>query len=141
MKRFLVGTILMLLLAGCQPYETMSLLDESVETVYVSESQGRGDMNLELLHSFKKEKELKFWERAITNARLQSGGEALDNPDYDVMVEYKAEGDARLPTHAIHLWLGKEGEKSYFMYIEGDGVYETSAKVTKEMREYLLSGE
>jgi hypothetical protein len=57
------------------------------------------------------------------------------------MVEYKPDSDGGFPAHGIHLWLGDEGENSYSMYIEGDGVYETSAKVTEEMREYILSGE
>ncbi|WP_417898141.1 hypothetical protein ABN702_18050 [Bacillus haimaensis] len=132
-----------ILLVGCQSTfgETMVLMDEPLEAVNISESNGRGDMNLDLLHSFSDKDALDFWERAITTARLQSGDGELSNPDYDVMVEYKTDSEGGFPAHGIHLWLGDEGEKSYFMYIEGDGVYETSAKVTEELRNYILGGE
>ncbi|MGM0837237.1 MAG: hypothetical protein ACQEV7_13860 [Bacillota bacterium] len=72
---------------------------------------------------------------------MQSGDGELSNPDYDLMVEYKMDREGGFPAHGIHLWLGDEGGKSYFMYIEGGGVYETSAMVTEELREYVLGGE
>lgn len=119
----------------------MVLMDEPLDAVNISESKGRGDMNLDLLLSFSDKDALAFCEKAITTARLQSGDGEMSNPDYDVMVEYKSDSDGGFPAHGIHLWLGDEGEKSYFMYIEGDMLYETSAKVTEEMREYVLGGE
>lgn len=142
MKRF-IATLALTLLVGCQSGfgETMVLLDEPLEAVNIAQSKGRGDMNMDILHSFGDKDKLDFWERAITTARLQSGDGELSNPDYDVMVEYKTDSDGGFPPHGIHLWLGDEGEKSYFMYIEGDGVYETSAKVTEELRKYILGGE
>ncbi|MGD6830605.1 hypothetical protein ACQCT5_00490 [Sutcliffiella halmapala] len=142
MKKVYVALVLTLLV-GCQsPFgETMVLMDEPLEAVNISESKGRGDMNLDLLHSFSDKDTLEFWERAITTARLQSGDGKLSNPDYDVMVEYKSDSDGGFPANGLHLWLGEEGEKSYFMYIEGDGVYETSAKVTEELQDYVLGGE
>lgn len=143
MEKLLVGILGFLFLVGCQSTfgETMVLMDEPLEAVNISESKGRGDMNMDLLHSFSDKQELDFWERAITTARLQSGDRELTNPDYDVMVEYKPDSDGGFPAHGIHLWLGDEGEKSYFMYIEGAGVYETSARMTNDLREYILGGE
>ena len=44
------------------------------------------------------------------------------------MVEY----DGGLPTHAIHLWLGEEGEKSILMYMVGEG--ETYLTIVKGYR-------
>jgi len=142
MKKVYVAFVLTLLV-GCQSAfgETMVLMDEPLDAVNISESKGRGDMNLDLFHSFSDKDALEFWEKAITTARLQSGDGEMSNPDYDVMVEYKQDSDGGFPAHGIHLWLGDEGERSYFMYIEGEEVYETSAKVTEEMREYVLGGE
>jgi hypothetical protein len=70
MKR-LIATLMLVILVGCQSAfgETMVLMDESLEAVNISESHGRGDMNMDILHSFSNKKELDFWERAITTAR------------------------------------------------------------------------
>ncbi|WP_223702147.1 hypothetical protein [Sutcliffiella deserti] len=133
----------LLLLAGCQtsPFETMVLLDETLAEVNVAKSEGAGDMNLILLHSFDDKETVAFFKEAITTAR-NVGDSPLENPDYDVMVEYKATEEGSLPAHGIHLWLGEADEKSYFMYMIGDEVYETSAKTTNRMRAYILeSGE
>ncbi|WP_245542429.1 hypothetical protein [Siminovitchia fordii] len=42
-----------------------------------------------------------------------------------------------LPTHGLHLWLGKENEQSMFMYLTDDSVYLTSAAMTQKLRELL----
>jgi len=48
--------------------------------------------------------------------------------------------DGGLPTHAIHLWLGEENEKSILMYMVGaEETYLTSSKTTNQLRELLLS--
>ena len=52
------------------------------------------------------------------------------------MVEY----DDGFPTHAIHLWLGEEDEKSTLMYMVGEGeTYLTSLRTTNQLRELILS--
>ena len=61
-------------------------------------------------------------------------------PEYDVMVEYTS-AEGQFPTHGIHLWLGKENEKSMFMYIGDDEVYLTTPKMTEKLRTLILSGE
>ncbi len=77
---------------------------------------------------------------ASTTAVKQPGKVDITKPEYDVMVEYKAD-EGELPTHGIHLWLGKENEKSTFMYITDDSVYLTSPQMTKELRKLILSEE
>ncbi|MBD8070642.1 hypothetical protein [Bacillus sp. PS06] len=135
---FFVGLVSIALLVGCQmnQEETMVLLDEKVIEVNVSKSNGFGDMNFELLHSFNDKKSIQVFEKAIRNATLQEMDFNPTQPDFDVMVEYK-DG---LPTHAIHLWLGEEDETSILMYMIGEGeTYVTSSKTTNQLRELLIS--
>ncbi|MCJ8008619.1 hypothetical protein ACFFF5_08375 [Lederbergia wuyishanensis] len=132
--------ICLLLLIGCQfrPTETMSLLDEKIAVVHISNSMGIGDMNEDILISFKDKQSLDIFEKAITSAVKKSGKVDLAEPEYDVMVEYKSnEGD--LPVHALHFWLGKENEKSTFMYMMDDSVYHTSPQMTNKLRKLILS--
>ena len=120
------------LIVGCQNSEgnTMVLLDEKVKEVNVSKSSGIGDMNLDIIFSFNDEKSIKVFEKAIKTAVKQKSDINETKPDYDVMVEY----DGGLPTHAIHLWLGEEGEKSILMYMVGGETYLTSSKATDQLR-------
>lgn len=141
MKAFLpVILISILTIVGCnsQTGETMVLLDEKVVEVKISESNGLGGMNEDILLSFTDEQSIATFEKAITTAIQQAGTVDMTKPDYDVMVEYDA-SDGGFPTHGIHLWLGDEGEKSTFMYIADDVVYLTSSKVTNQLRELILN--
>ena len=116
-------------MVGCQNSEgnTMVLLDEKVKEVNVSKSSGVGDMNQDIIFSFNDKQSIKVFERAIRTAVKHQSNINVTKPDYDVMVEY----DGGFPTHAIHLWLGEEGEKSIFMYMVGEGeTYLTSSKST-----------
>ncbi|TSI02553.1 hypothetical protein [Lysinibacillus sp. BW-2-10] len=125
------------LIVGCQNSEdnTMVLLDEKVKEINVSKSGGIGDMNQDIIFSFNDEQAIEVFEKAIQTAVKQQSDSTETTPDYDVMVEYE-EG---LPTHAIHLWLGEEGEKSTLMYMVGEGeTYLTSSKVTNQLRELML---
>lgn len=117
--------------------ETMALLDEKVTEVKISKSNGFGEMNEDIILSFKDNKSLDIFEKAIATAIKQPGKADISEPEYDVMVEYEGE----LPTHGIHLWLGKEGEKSTFMYITDDSVYLTSPQMTNKLRKLILSEE
>lgn len=128
MKYILSFFILCLVfLMGCQTHiETMELLDEKISAINVSESNGLGGMNEDIIMSFTDEESMKGFKKAITSAQKQSGKVDISKPDYDVMVKY-GEGQ---PTHGIHLWLGKENEKSMFMYIGDNEVYLTSVKDT-----------
>lgn len=117
--------------------ETMVLLDEKVTEVKISKSNGFGEMNEDIILSFKDNKSLDIFEKAITTAIKQPGKADISEPEYDVMVEYEGE----LPTHGIHLWLGKEDEKSTFMYITDDSVYLTSPQMTNKLRKLILSEE
>ncbi|MBY0098318.1 hypothetical protein H0185_16080 [Mesobacillus maritimus] len=123
---------------GCQnnSENTMVLLDEKVSEINVSPSNGVGDMNLDISLSFKDKKSIKMFEQAIKTATKQKSDVYNLKPDYDVMVEY----EGGLPTHAIHLWLGEEGEKSTLMYMVGEGeTYVTSSKMTSKLRKLILS--
>ena len=125
------------LIVGCQNSQgnTMVLLDEKVKEVNVSKSSGVGDMNQDIIFSFNDEQSIKVFEKAIKTAVKQKSDINETKPDYDVMVEY----DGGLPTHAIHLWLGEEGEKSILMYMVGEGeTYVTSSKATDQLRELIL---
>ena len=126
------------LIVGCQNSQgnTMVLLDEKVKEVNVSKSSGVGDMNQDIIFSFDDEESIKVFEKAIKTAVKQKSDINETKPDYDVMVEY----DGGLPTHAIHLWLGEEGEKSILMYMVGEGeTFVTSSKATNQLRELMLS--
>lgn len=124
------------ILVGCSSDtgETMTLLDEKVAEVNVSPSKGFGGMNENYMHSFKDEQSITIFEKAMTTAVKQAGKVDRTTPDYDVMVEYEAaNSDGGFPTHGIHLWLGKENEKSTFMYIADSVIYLTSPEMTNEL--------
>ena len=129
-------------MAACQTdqAETMVLLDETVSEVKIAKSNGFGEMNEDIFLSFKDKKSLNIFEKAITTSVKQPGKADISEPEYDVMVEYESD-EGELPTHGIHLWLGKENEKSTFMYITDDSVYLTSPQMTKKLRELILSEE
>lgn len=139
---FSILTILFVAIAliGCQLQqgETMVLLDEKISEIDISESNGTGEMNEEIILSIKDKKSIDIFEKAITTAVKQPGEVKIPEPDYDVMVEYEAE-EGGLPTHGIHLWLGKENEKSTFMYITDDSIYLTSPQMTQELRRLILT--
>ena len=123
-------------MVGCQNSEgnTMVLLDEKVKEINVSKSNGIGDMNQDIIFSFDDKESIKVFERAIRTAVKHQSNINETKPDYDVMVEY----DGGFPTHAIHLWLGEEDEKSILMYLVGEGeTYATSSKATDQLRELL----
>lgn len=137
-----VGLIVVcVLMGGCQTIqpETMVLLDSAIEEVNLSESNGVGDINEDILLSFSNEESIAFFEEVITSARKQIGKSALSNPDYDLVVQYEETADGgRLPTHALHIWLGEKDKPSYLMYIVGEEVYSTSSKTTNKLRSYIL---
>ncbi|MUV38358.1 hypothetical protein JNUCC1_02196 [Lentibacillus sp. JNUCC-1] len=125
-------------IAGCpMKSETMSLLDEKVAVVKISKSKGDGGINEDYFLSFENPAELEFLQKAITTAEKASD-KIVPNPDYDVLVEYGSKSDGGLPTHGLHLTLGKKGQASQFMYIEDDMVYLTTPEVTNKLRELIL---
>jgi hypothetical protein len=123
-------------IVGCQNSDgnTMVLLDEKVKEINVSKSNGVGDMNQDIILSFDDKESIKVFEKAIRTAVKHQSNINESKPDYDVMVEYVG----GLPTHAIHLWLGDEGEKSILMYMVGGETYLTSSKATDQLRELIL---
>ena len=124
-------------LVGCQNSEgnTMVLLDEKVKEINLSKSNGIGDMNQDIIFSFDDKESIKVFEGAIRTAVKHQSNINVTKPDYDVMVDY----DGGFPTHAIHLWLGDEGEKSILMYMVGGETYLTSSKATDQLRGLILS--
>lgn len=129
-------TLAALGMVACTNGETMVLLDERITAVKVAESKGFGGMNEEILRSFEDKQSIKLFERAITSAVEQPGKVDISNPEYDIMVEYDG-----APTHALHLWLGDEGQRSTFMYLNDEVVYLTSKEVTGKLRVLILEGE
>ena len=119
-------------IVGCQNTNrtTMVLLDEKVKEINVSKSNGVGDMNQSIILSFDDKESIKVFEKAIKTAVKQQLNINESKPDYDVMVEYVG----GFPTHAIHLWLGDEGEKSILMYMVGGETFLTSSKATDQLR-------
>ncbi len=138
MKAFLLCTFIIFsfaIITACQSDETMVLLDEEISEIKVSKSEGLGGINEESIISFKDRKSIAVFEKAITTAVKQSGKTDIRKPEYDIAVEYK--GD--LPSHGIHLWLGEDNEKSAFMYITNEDIYQTSPDMTKKLRSLILS--
>ncbi|KML40298.1 hypothetical protein ACXEO8_05395 [Cytobacillus firmus] len=138
MKAFLLCKFMVLsfaIITGCQSAETMVLLDEEIREIKVSKSEGLGGINEEIFISFKDRKSIAVFEKAITTAVKQSGKTDIRKPEYDIAVEYKAD----LPSHGIHLWLGEDNEKSTFMYITNEDIYQTSPEMTKKLRSLILS--
>ncbi|WP_258751832.1 hypothetical protein [Cytobacillus firmus] len=123
------------IITGCQSAETMVLLDEEIREIKVSKSEGLGGINEEIFISFKDRKSIAVFEKAIKTAVKQSGNAEISKPEYDIAVEYK--GD--LPSHGIHLWLGEDNEKSAFMYITNEEIYQTSPQMTKKLRSLIHS--
>jgi hypothetical protein len=126
---------MMVFLISCQSDqgETMVLLDEKVTAVKVSHSNGFGGMNEDVFLTIEVKKDISVFKKAILSAVKQPGQVDIAVPEYDLMVEY-----GELPTHAMHLWLGEEDEKSIFMYLEDDSVYLTSVGMTKKLRDLIL---
>ncbi|RKD26062.1 hypothetical protein BEP19_03095 [Ammoniphilus oxalaticus] len=116
----------------------MVLLDEPIASVAVSRSNGSGDMNLNLLASFKDEATKAMFKEAITSAKKGVSKFAQTMPDYDVMIKYKG----GLPIHAIHLWLGEKNERSVLVYMtEDQEAFLTTSKATNQLRKVLLEEE
>lgn len=130
------------LLVGCQTQiiETMVLLDEKISKVEISKSNGLGEMNEDIFQSFTDAESIEVFKNAITTAQKEVGKVDVSEPDYDVAVIYTS-AEGQLPAHGIHLWLGKENEKSMFMYFGNDEVYLTSAKNTQRLRKLIQSGD
>lgn len=123
---FAIGYIYYRRFQSCQE-NTMALLDEKVKEINISKSRGIGDMNQDIFLSINDRQSIKVFEKAIKTVIKQKSDVNNTKPDYDVMVGYEGE----FPTHAIHLWLGEENEKSILMYMVGEGkTYITSSKAT-----------
>ncbi|MBS4209489.1 hypothetical protein [Bacillus sp. FJAT-50079] len=133
----IVGT---LILVGCQlrPTETMVLLDEKISKVEISKSNGFGEMNEDIMQTYTDAESIKIFRHVITAAQKQKDKIDISEPEYDVMIGYTSE-EGPLPTHAIHLWLGKENEKSMFMYLGDKDVYFTTVKDTQKLRSFIQS--
>lgn len=137
MKKFYLFLLVLMVtgLVACQSGsgETMVLLDEKITMVHVAHSNGFGEMSEEILKTFEDKNSIKTFKRAITSAVKQSGEVDISDPEYDIMVEYE-----EAPTHALHLWLGDEGQRSTFMYLNDEVVYLTSKEMTGKLRDLLL---
>ncbi|MUK89417.1 hypothetical protein GMD78_13700 [Ornithinibacillus sp. L9] len=132
-KYFLLIGLLLIVLAGCQGQgATMVLLDEEISFISISESNGYGDINEDILYQFNQQDQVLFFKHVITTASQQDSNVELSHPDFDIMVNYGED----FPVHAIHLWLGEEDESSTLMYMVDDDktTYITTPKDTNELR-------
>lgn len=138
MKRCSIAMLIgiSLILSGCSSQrETMSLLDENIERIEISKSNGVGSVNEEVLVFLDDSNTIKVFEKVIKNAVLTKKDKGNEIPDFDIVVSY---GD-KFPKHAIHIWLGEEEEKSTLSYlVEGDGTYTISSKDTKRLRDLIF---
>ena len=129
------------IVTGCsnKQEETMVLLDEEISKIILSNSLGKGDINLKELKSFEDDEFISIFEKAIKTATKQNVSHTLGKPDYDIQVQY-SEG---YPTHAIHLWLGEEGETSTLMYTiyDEDVSYLTTINMANKLRKIILSAQ
>ncbi|MFD2044207.1 hypothetical protein ACFSTA_09955 [Ornithinibacillus salinisoli] len=132
----LILILCMLVFTGCkQPADTMVLLDEKIEIINISNSHGFGEMNEDIIYSFRDIESISILKDVITTATKQKSDVDVEQPDFDMMIGY---GD-EFPIHAIHLWLGKEGETSTFRYMVDDEVstYVTTPNSTNKLRSIL----
>lgn len=133
-SKYIAIVLSILTLIGCQKGEPMVLLDEPINAIHFSTSEGVGEMNEAILFSITEGAEIKTMEKVILTAIKEPTALNDRQPDYDVMVEYK-DG---LPTHAIHLWVGDQDEPSVLMYMVSDGeTYLTTGDMTNTLREML----
>ncbi len=117
----------------------MSLLDEEVIAIGVSESEGFGGINEEIMLFIDEQDELDALIHIIETARKENEIKMTDvQPEFDLLVEY-SEVDGMLPTHGLHVIIGMDGEKSIFYYIGDETAYVTSEEDTSVMREMLLN--
>ncbi|MBM6618011.1 hypothetical protein [Bacillus suaedaesalsae] len=125
-----------LIVAGCtNQTDTMSLLDEKIEKIEISKSKGMGSVNEEIFLVLDDNESINVMKKVITFAVMNENDIPMKEPDYDVVVSY---GD-QFPKHAIHIWLGNEGEDTILSYlVEDGGTYKTSVKNTKKLRELIL---
>ncbi|MFA9559203.1 hypothetical protein ACERII_17985 [Evansella sp. AB-rgal1] len=133
--------ILILALSGCSllPKETMDLLDEEISSVSISKTMELGEINESILHVFTDDETIPIFREAITTATKETYSIDIDTSDYDLLIEYESDEGA-LPAHPIHLWLGEEGEHSYFMYmIDTETLCKTSNNMTNSLRLLLHS--
>ncbi|WP_217587277.1 hypothetical protein [Lentibacillus saliphilus] len=118
--------------------QTMDLLDEDIAAVKLSKSNGHGGINEDVSYVFTDQQTLDFFRKAITTATKDSN-DVVNDPEYDVMVEYEPNKDGQLPTHGLHLILGETGSASKLMYVTNTDVYVTTKNVTKKLRQLILN--
>jgi len=126
------------ILGGCLNQGTkMVLLDEEIVKIEFSPSKGVGSINGDVSVSFEDSHSIKVLEQVIKHS-VEKKVDVHKAPDYDLVVSY---GD-QLPMHAIHLWLGNEGEESILMYMVGEGeTFKTTTTATKQLRELIVQNQ
>ncbi|MCK0470243.1 hypothetical protein [Halalkalibacter sp. APA_J-10(15)] len=140
MKKLLVHVGFLFLLSGCFSSDsTMSLLDEEVIAIGISESKGFGGINEDILILIDEQDELDTLMHIIETARKENEIKMTDvQPEFDLLIEY-SEVDGTFPTHGLHVIIGMDGEKSILYYIGDETAYVTSEEDTSVMREMLLN--
>lgn len=142
MKSKTIGMIMLVGITGLAAFigykaaggERLALLDENIATIHLSESNGVGEMNEEVVASYVNREFITTVETVLRSATLQTEQPPSALPDYDVQVEY----EGNLPVHALHLWLGNSGEPAFVTYMIGEGeVYSISAKQADKLRELI----
>lgn len=122
-------------LSACESQiEEMTLLD-NISTISFSKSNGYGGLNENYFIVIKQDELTSEFEEVLKNTKgiKQNKDLTNDKPEYDILIRYENE-----ETHGLHLLLGKEDEKSIFIYIgnEKNG-YIVSPDKTKVLRKML----
>lgn len=126
----LAAILCVITLSGCQSPKEMTLLGD-ITKVSISESEGYGGINEDYFVSLSDKETLDHLEGIIKDAKRT--GDEIKKPDFDLLVEYEED-----ETHMIHLFLGKEGKESAFMYTGHEkDVYTVSPEATTELRKLL----
>ncbi|MCU9614858.1 hypothetical protein OEV98_15040 [Caldibacillus lycopersici] len=136
---FFIG---ILFITGCSTDNQMVLLEEEISSIDVAISNGAGEMNEDIMHTFNDSESILLFETAITSAKRGESNVVSTKPDYDVVVNYRNGS----PSHAIHIWLGEKNEKSTLMYMvdyaTGEGqTYVSTLTSTNQLRDLILTGE
>jgi hypothetical protein len=122
-----------LFLSACLNGEQGVPLEDDIKEISISESEGLSGINADFFLVMRETSEV---EEIMSNAKaVETDGtdNRAEENRYDFVIQYETEG-ARL----LHLFLGKEGEKSLFTFTGYDQEgYETTPEETAALRRLL----
>ena len=115
--------------------EKLVLLEEQIQAIHFSPFEEYESVNENVAFSLLGGDGQDRMRNIIENARMTNESTPDETPDYDMQVEY-ING---LPVHALHVWVGNDGDATRFRYTFGDGkIYKTSKKDGELFRALLI---